>query len=116
MTEFTSTIEFNRFEIAEAYCCLEWDYNRDGWLRERPSNRRRMESVGCQLHRMKFTPRADLCFENLEADGKDIYMGRVLAWGLPIDEERKAWCESTYVPEYLQTMRPDVWGKKEEAA
>ena len=41
--------EFNRFDIAEAHCVLEWDYNDGGWLQERPSNQKRMESTGVQL-------------------------------------------------------------------
>ena len=64
---------FDRFDIAEAHCVLEWDYNRGGWLRERPSNQRRMASTGVQLHRMGFKPRPDLCHSTLTENGKEIY-------------------------------------------
>lgn len=56
---------FDRFDICEAHCVLEWDYNMGGWLRERPSSQRRMESTGVQLLRMQFRPRPDLSSETL---------------------------------------------------
>lgn len=75
--------EFDRFDICEAYWVLEADYNVDGWLRERPSNQRRMESIGVQLHRMHFSPRLDLGYESLTENGQAIYDNAVERLGLP---------------------------------
>lgn len=101
--------QWDRFDICEAHCVLEWDYNHGGWLKERPSNVRRRESTGVQLHRMQFGGRHDLCFANLTDNGKEIYLDLVLRWKLPIDAEYKALLEEMFVPEYLHKMRPAVW-------
>lgn len=65
---------FDRFDICEAYLALEWDYNVGGWLQERPSNQRRKESIGVQLHRMKFklSPLFN-GYDSLTENGKEIY-------------------------------------------
>lgn len=42
------------FDICQAHAQLESDYNIGGWLRERPSNQRRMEATSCQLQRMQY--------------------------------------------------------------
>ena len=47
-----SPARWNRRDIIDAWMQLESDYNVNGWLRERPSNRRRLESCGVQVHRM----------------------------------------------------------------
>lgn len=66
--------DFNRFDICEAYLALEWDYNEGGWLRERPSNRRRMESTDVQLVRMMFRPSPSYeGYDSLTENGKEIY-------------------------------------------
>jgi hypothetical protein len=52
-TNYTGA-DWDRLDICPAYQALENDWNVGGWLPERPSCRRRMESVGVQLHRMKF--------------------------------------------------------------
>ena len=64
---------FERFDIAEAHCVLEWDYNVGGWLRERPSNARRMEATACQLHRLAFRARSDLGYAALTENAQEIY-------------------------------------------
>lgn len=74
---------FDRFDICEAYCALEWDYNKGGWLHERPSNRRRMESIGVQLHRMQFKPAPNLSYNTLTDNGREIYDQAVERFGLP---------------------------------
>lgn len=74
---------FDRYDIAEAYCVLEWDYNVGGWLHERPSNQRRRESTGVQLHRMKFRARADLSYGTLTENGREIYDEQVSRLNLP---------------------------------
>lgn len=68
-------MNFDRFDICEAHYALEVDYNRNGWLRERPSNLRRRESTDVQLHRMNFnSPRVrELGFKGLTRNGKAIY-------------------------------------------
>ena len=65
---------FDKFDICEAYYQIEVDYNMSGWLHERPSNKRRMESTGVQLHRMKFNVGAGWNgYESLSENGKEIY-------------------------------------------
>lgn len=73
---------FDRFDICEAYAVLEWDWHSGGWLVERPSNRRRMESTDVQLHRMGFRPRPDLEFDTLTENGKEIYRDAEERFGL----------------------------------
>ena len=66
---------FDRFDICEAHRAIEIHYNVGGWLRERPSNRRRREATHVQLRRMRFEPaptRAD-CFDALTENGRAIY-------------------------------------------
>lgn len=78
---------FDRFDICQAYLALEWDFNEGGWLHERPSNQRRMESIGVQLHRMNFKPGAAFSgYDSLEENGRAIYLKKVLEWKLPVDE------------------------------
>lgn len=84
------------YSICLAHYQLESDYNIDGWLRERPSNQRRMASTGVQLSRMQFNPGSD--WVDINADPQDdlegnedsvrfIYCSNVLKWNLPIDKE-----------------------------
>ena len=75
---------WNRFDICEAYATLEWDYNVDGVLRERPSNKRRGESVSCQLARMEFRPSADLSSDSLNENAREIYEAAVRRLGFPL--------------------------------
>lgn len=100
---------WDRFDIAEAHCLLEWDYNVGGILQERPSNQRRRESTGVQLARMKFCPPMGLSFDTLSDNGREIYLERVLKWKLPIDTEQQLRMEDMFVPEHLHKMRPDIW-------
>lgn len=74
---------FGRFDIAEAHCVLEWDYNMSGILQERPSNIRRNMSTGFQLSRMGFKPSPSLSYENLTENGQDIYNEFVEKYNLP---------------------------------
>ncbi len=74
---------WDRFDICEAYCVIEWDYNLGGWLRERPTNYRRQRSTAVQLFRMKFKPRSDLNYETLTDNGKKIYDMLVQRYELP---------------------------------
>ena len=72
-----------RYDIAEAYAVLEWDYNVGGILQERPSNKRRNMSTGFQLHRMGFKAKPDLCYDSLSEEGKLIYNEQVEKLNLP---------------------------------
>lgn len=75
----------DRFDICEAHAVLEWDYNRGGWLPERPSNARRKASTGVQLQRMGFKPRPSLGgFTSLTPDGQQVYIANVLKLWLPV--------------------------------
>lgn len=102
--------QFDRFDICEAHCVLEWDYNNGGWLRERPSNARLMRSTGIQLGHMNFRPALNLGYDSLTDNGKEIYLEKVLKWKLPIDNEQRTRLQEMFVPEHLQAMRPDVFG------
>jgi hypothetical protein len=100
--------QFDRFDIVEAHCVLEWDYNLGGWLHERPSNQRRRASTGVQLHRMKFRARADLCFDNLSENGQEIYLGNVLKLGLPRDAEMDNRIQTLFSADWLATTYPGI--------
>lgn len=84
---------FDRFDICGAHLALENDWNVNGWIRERPSNARRRESTGVQLHRMGFTPPLDSCcaFEYLENDNqRAIYCNAARRFGLPLSPHDEA--------------------------
>lgn len=74
---------FDRYDIAEAHCVLEWDYHVSGILQERVSNIRRNMSTGYQLSRMGFKPSPNLCYEELTENGKEIYHEFVELHNLP---------------------------------
>lgn len=75
---------WDRFDICEAYCVLEWDYNNGGWVRERPRNRRCMEATSIQLARIEFSPRMDLCFDSLTENGQEIYRALEERYGFTV--------------------------------
>ena len=99
----------NRFSICQAYAQLEADYNAGGWLRERPSNQRRLESIGAQLSRMGYSN--PYGWVNIEAepgedDGADdevreIYMHAVLRLNLPINASLMLAMRRYFAPEFL---------------
>lgn len=76
---------FDRFDICEAYAVLEWDWNSGGWLQERPSNQRRREATACQLDRLQFRARPDLCYDTLTENGREIYDEAEQRLGLPCE-------------------------------
>lgn len=71
---------FDRFDICAAYQKLEADYNVGGWLRERPSNIRRMESIGVQLHRMEYHSGMG---DGMTDNARNIYEAARIRLGLP---------------------------------
>ena len=80
--------EFDRFDICAAHRAIECDWHTGGILRERPSNRRRNESTGVQLHRMRFVPALDSAcsFETLENDNqRAIYCDALQRYGFTLD-------------------------------
>ena len=77
---------FDRFDICEAYLTLEWAWHVGGWLHERPSNQRRMESTDVQLHRMGFRPSPMLGgYNDLSDNGKAIYDLAAQRYGLTVE-------------------------------
>lgn len=107
--------EISVFDVCQAYQQLEADYNHGGWLRERPSNQRRRESIGCQLHRLQYDGRGrhvDIEAEPAEWDepGDDdvrlIYMSKVMQWGLPADEGLLAAINRFFVRTWLEANHP----------
>lgn len=101
------------FDICQAHQQLEADYNVGGWVRERPSNKRRMESTSTQLSRIGYDDVyrwVDICAERDEDgdpaddDVRDIYLINVLKWGLPMDDEMREFIAKRYVPEFLATF------------
>lgn len=96
------------FDIAQAHAQLESDYNREGMLWERPSNRRRNASTGVQLHRMGFANMFDwveiLSDDEEGNDVRDIYLVNVLKYGLPMDAEMRSFIGQRYTPEFLLTF------------
>lgn len=99
------------FSICQAHQQLEADYNVGGILRERHSNRRRNESTGVQLARMKYRTDSDrVNIENpgeeddsIDRDVRDIYLLNVLNWGLPISNGLASVIKSRYCTDWLAT-------------
>lgn len=104
---------FNRFNICQAFQQLEADYNVGGWVRERPSNQRRMESIGCQLERIGYrnlyewvdiVPECGYADRDCDGDQdeiREIYLSHVLAWGLPVDAEMMAFMHEFFTADFL---------------
>jgi len=98
---------WNRFAICEAYALLENHYNVGGWLRERPSNQRRMESIGVQLHRIRYSNLYAPGFDDAEEDVKEIYLIRVLEWKLPTDADLRRFILLFFCHDWLNANYPD---------
>lgn len=77
------TLQFDRFDICEAYYCAELDFQQGGVLRERPSCIRRRASVEWQLRSMGFEPARSLRTQELTPNGLAIY--RALVSRLQLD-------------------------------
>lgn len=99
------------FDVCHAYQLLEANYNHGGWVRERPSNQRRRESIGCQLQRLGYSdlyrnvdlwPSAEDLAEELQVTSDDenvrfVYFKKVLEWGLPFEDDDRAQIERIFV-------------------
>ena len=111
--------EVSVFAVCQAHQQLEADYNVEGILRERPSNKRRNESTGVQLARMDYLSSfwwVDI--ENPEEDDgpddeavRDIYILNVLNWKLPISFELGRLINERYSAEWLDEHYPN-WASK----
>jgi hypothetical protein len=109
----------DRFAICQAYAQLEADYNVGGWLRERPSNQRRRESIGCQLARMGYSNPygwVDIDDDGSEPDPfedevREVYLCAVLRLDLPIDADRmrllRRFFTADFLAQYQQTAGTD---------
>ena len=101
----------DRFAICQAFAQLESDYNVNGLLRERPSNQRRRESIGCQLSRIGYSSpfgwvaieaeRESDCEDPADDEVREVYMRHVLAWGLPIAADLMQAMRRFFVPSFL---------------
>ena len=111
----------DRFAVCQAFAQLEADYNVGGWLRERPSNQRRNESIGCQLDRMGYANPyewVDITAEpglddygypdSFDEEVRTVYVDHALKWGLPMDDDLKAVARRIFVPEYLAQFSAGV--------
>ena len=119
---------FDRYMVCLAYQALENDWNVGGWLRERPSNRRRRESIGVQLARIGF--RAGMGegggFAALLPDGsydgfhdehegaRESYVHALIVWGLAAkvdpDDDLGAYIRKTYLREFVGQHFPQLLG------
>lgn len=107
------------FDICQAHAQLEADFNVGGIVIERPSNKRRNESTGCQLARMRYSDAqrwVDITGAREDDDSGDdhvreIYIRNVLAWGLPIDADLmtfiKAYFVESFIAQYPQCAGAD---------
>ena len=110
--------EVSVFAVCQAHQQLEADYNVEGVLRERPSNRRRNESTGVQLARMDYRTGFWVDIENPQDDEdpddeavRDIYILNVLNWKLPISFELGRLINERYSAEWLDEHYPN-WASK----
>lgn len=110
------------FDICQAHAQLEADYNVGGWVRERPSNQRRNESTSCQLFRLKYDPGHRWVDIYADSDGnddddeavRDIYIQNVLKWGLPMEDDERAFIARRYNAKFLNTF--PSWAKEQSCA
>jgi len=77
--------QYDRFDICEAYLCVELDFQEGGVLRERPTCARRRISVEWQLSNMGFVPAGGLRTQALTPNGLRIYRALVSRLGLDAD-------------------------------
>ena len=106
--------EVSIFAICQAHQQLESDYNVGGILRERPSNKRRNMSTGCQLHRMNFNSgfwwvsieSPDEEEDQSDTDVRSIYLLNVLNWKLPISSKLGDVIKELFAEDWLSEKFP----------
>ncbi len=106
---------FDRFDICAAYRTLENDWHVGGWLRERPSNQRRRESIGVQLLRMGYKAPA-LTFKQLNENALYVYLHALIQFGMaprvtPDDETHAdivRYLRAEFDPEWIAENFPGV--------
>lgn len=113
---------FDRFDICCAYSALEYDWNAGGWLRERPSNQRRRESIEVQLHRMGFKPSGDEAagfaelLKGRQVNRLDIYVEAVVKFGLaPLVDPKDdlgQYISATYAKDWIAERFPSLSSTK----
>lgn len=112
--------QWDRFDICLAAQAIENDFNFGGWLRERPSNQRRMESTGVQLHRLGFSsPYQGGSFNALAEGGEeyenacDIYIEALVRFDLAKlvtpDDAIAKYVKGRYVNEYAAEHFPQLY-------
>lgn len=118
---------FDRFAACAAYAALEYDWNAGGWVRERPSNQRRRESIGVQLHRIQYRAGFHMGgFSSLMPSGaydgfhdeheaaRESYVHALIAWGLApqVDphDDLGEYIRAAYVPEFVALHFPQLIG------
>lgn len=103
----------DRFAICQAFAQLESDFNKSGWLHERPSNQRRRESIGCQLLRIGYSSPytwVDIeaergeCDDPMDDEVRAVYLKHALLWSLPLDESLRAAVRRTFVEAYYTSF------------
>lgn len=99
------------FDVCQAHAQLESDFNQDGIVIERPSNRRRWASTGCQLSRMRYEPGGrwvQICSDDQDDPGdndvRDIYLINVIRWGLPMDKALHATVQKRFTKDFLDML------------
>lgn len=85
-------MEFNRFDICEAYYLYQCFWHDGGmtardWARAERRPNKRPESIGVQLSRINFKPAADINLETLSDNGLIIYRDLVAKYENDVDEE-----------------------------
>lgn len=122
---------FDRYDICCAYAALEYDWGDGGWVRERPSNQRRRESIGVQLHRMNFRPAQDeaagfahLLKHDAPVNRAEIYVEALVRFGMaPLvhsNHEEHAdivgFLHKAYDPEWIASHFPNATKAPRERA
>lgn len=110
------------FALCQAHAQLESDFNVGGWIRERPSNLRRMASTGVQLSRMQYsnvygwvdilaTPEEG--DDSMDEEVRIVYAANAVQYGLPLDEPLKALATRLICADWLHSMRPAEFPSEE---
>lgn len=86
--------EFDRYDICAAYSLIESHYHVGGWVRQRKSNQRRMESTGVQLHRMGYADQGHAGlfmgdFDDLSENAQEIYKELEYRYGFITDNAQE---------------------------